>query len=394
MKLGPKQEADKSKFYNKQLKPKKEFSGVTPNILIGSWGYPFVNVGALSTENRTDLDNPKKYAKENTDIKKIIAQRQSLINSKLVLPIKRLNERFIEQTQEIAKTQKILDTEVKLRKAIGTNVEFHQMSMPHGPSAELKKLDITSTATINRSVERLTSDTDVKAVDALIELQNKHIDEQQLTKLLSTGTLGQERKLVPTKWSITAVDDTLGKNIHKQILDYPEIDYKIMQEELLGNVFTIIFIPGSWSFELFEMTLPNTIHNNTNEIILSHDFEYPQGRKKYADETAGGYYATRLAILEYLKSIKKQGQVIVLRIITDRYTAPLGVWVVREGIRKTLEQKNKIYRPNSRRELLIKTKELMELHGMKELKNIIAQSKLLKEKQTSIKKWTGFKKWQ
>ena len=394
MKLGPKQEADKSKFYNKQLRPKKEFSGVTPNILIGSFGYPFVNVGALSTEDKSEIDNPKKYAKENTDINKIIAQRQSLINSKLVLPIKRLNEKFVEQTQEIAKTQKVLDTEVELKKAISTNAEFHQISMPHGPSAELKKLDITSSATINKSVERLTSDTDVKAADALIELQNKHIDENQLTKLLSTGTLGQERKLVPTKWSITAVDDTLGKNTHNQILDYPEIDYTIMQEELLGNVFTIIFIPGTWSFELFEMTLPNTIHNNTNEIILSHDFEYTQGRKKYADETAGGYYATRLAILEYLKSIKKQGQVIVLRIITDRYTAPLGVWVVREGVRKTLEQKNKIYRPNSRRELLNKTKELMELHGMKELNKIIAQSKLLKEKQTSIKKWTGFKKWQ
>ena len=92
---GPKQEADKSKFYN-QIKPKKEFEGRTPNILIGSWGYPFVGVGALSPEDKQDIDDPKKYVRENTDINKIIQQRQSLINSKLVLPIKRLNEKFVE----------------------------------------------------------------------------------------------------------------------------------------------------------------------------------------------------------------------------------------------------------------------------------------------------------
>ena len=388
---GPKQEADKSKTYSKNINKqlKKEFSGITPNILIGSWGYPFVNVGALSTENKIDLDNPKKYAKENTKINEILKQRQSLINSKLVIPIKRLNEKFVEQTQEIAKTQKVLDTEVELKKAITEKTTFHQMSMPHGPSAELKKLNITSTATIKKPIERITSDTDVKATEAITELYNKNIDEYQLTKLLSTGTLGQERKLVPTKWSITAIDDTIGKQIYESILNYEEIDYKIFSKETLGNIFTIIILPGPWSFELFEMTLPNTIHNNTNEIILSHDYEYPQGRKKYVEETEGAYYASRLAIMEYFKTKKRQGQAIIFRTITEKYTAPLGVWVVREGVREALktEQKQQIDQPNSRKETIIKLIQILKEQKINKPENIIQESQILKERQLGIKNW-------
>lgn len=391
MKLGPKQEANKAKLFAKQQHLKKEFSGVSPNILIGSFGYPFVNVGALSTEDKNDIDNPKRYAKENTDINTIIEQRQSLINSKLVMPVKKLQHKFIEQTQEIAKTQKVLDTEVHLNKAIQTSPSFHQMSMPHGPSAELKKLDITSTAQIRKPIERLTADTDVLARDAVLELRKKEIDELQLTKLLSTGTLGRERKLVPTKWSITAVDDMLGKELHENILDYQELnDYQILTGELLGNKFIILFLPGQWSFELFEMTMPNTIHNSTNEIILSHDFEYQEGRSKYVEQTAGAYYASRLAIEEYLKQKQRQARVIILRTITGKYTAPLGVWVVREGIRKTLASKP-LDTPNSKREQITKTKELLREQGINEVDTILSHSQLLKERQTGIKEWNDLR---
>ena len=37
--------------------------------------------------------------------------------------------------------------------------------------------------------------------------------------------------------------------------------------------------------------------------------------------------------------IKKQASVIVIRVITDEYTLPLGVWVTREAVRKALANK-------------------------------------------------------
>ena len=57
---------------------------------------------------------------------------------------------------------------------------------------------------------------------------------------------------------------------------------------------------------------------------------------EYAQETAGGYYAARLAILEELKRKKRQASVLALRFISEEYSAPLGVWVVREAVRKAM----------------------------------------------------------
>ena len=70
-----------------------------------------------------------------------------------------------------------------------------------------------------------------------------------------------------------------------------------------------------------------------------HDYEEFNGRKNYAYETAGGYYAARLAVLEYLKKNKIQARIIAYRKITPEYLAPLGVWVVREAARKAMNNK-------------------------------------------------------
>jgi hypothetical protein len=42
-------------------------------------------------------------------------------------------------------------------------------------------------------------------------------------------------------------------------------------------------------------------------------------KKEYAFNTAGGYYATRFPILEYLNSIQRQASVLVMRIETPSY---------------------------------------------------------------------------
>ncbi len=49
---------------------------------------------------------------------------------------------------------------------------------------------------------------------------------------------------------------------------------------------------------------------------------------------------------------------------------------------------------NSKRELLIKVKDMLKKQGINEPDKILTNSQLLKEKQTSMKKWTGFKEWQ
>jgi hypothetical protein len=89
---------------------------------------------------------------------------------------------------------------------------------------------------------------------------------------------------------------------------------------------------------LFETYVPKE-WNFSKELKYSTDYENYNGRKDYAETTAGGYYTVRLAILEKLKEMKKQSGVIVLRFITDEYSMPLGVWVTRQAARKAMSNK-------------------------------------------------------
>ena len=380
---GSKEEADKSILFSKSKSLKKYFTGVSPDLLIGSYGYPFVNVGILSTENKffkniNELDS--------LDINSIIKERQSLINSKLVVPVKKVQERIVEQSQEIARSNKVLDTEVSLNKPISFFNSFHQVNLPHGPSAELKKLEITSSVPIKPFVERLTNDVDVKANIALEELSDHSVDEYQLVKLLSSGSLGRERKLVPTKWAITAVDDTLGRRLLSKINVFDHADYSLFYDVFLGNVFIVLVMPGSWSFELLEITQANTIHNSSDDIILGHDYEFSNSRTKYVKETSGAFYSARLAVLEYLNKINRQARVVVFRIITKDYKAPLGVWVVREGVRKTLDNKS-LLKSGVENNIFNTITSLFLKNDILDYKVVFDYSILLRERQLELKEW-------
>ncbi|MDR2944975.1 MAG: hypothetical protein LBU81_07875, partial [Methanosarcinales archaeon] len=72
------------------------------------------------------------------------------------------------------------------------------------------------------------------------------------------------------------------------------------------------------------------------------DHEDFYGKKEYSS-LAGGYYAARLPILEYLDSIKKQAFIFAVREIRPSYWAPLGVWVVREAARNAAANPKKIF---------------------------------------------------
>ncbi|HDD05009.1 MAG TPA: hypothetical protein ENF51_00775, partial [Candidatus Aenigmarchaeota archaeon] len=108
-----------------------------------------------------------------------------------------------------------------------------------------------------------------------------------------------------------------------------------------GNYFTVLLLPNKWSFELFELWRPESFWWRGKEVKVNRDFEGFYGRKNYAENTGGGYYAARLPVVEYLYEKRRQASVIVVRHITPDYYLPLGVWVVREGVRKALRNGRK-----------------------------------------------------
>jgi len=137
----------------------------------------------------------------------------------------------------------------------------------------------------------------------------------------------------------------------------------------------IMFFPDIFNYELFELYYPGSSWNPTKVFKASTDYETFSGRKTYASNTVGGYYATRLPILEYLDLIKRQASVLVIRLETPTYWASLGVWVVRESVRKAIA--NGFMKFDSKEEMLDGLRKIAKIKFDYNPDEILSKSKLL-----------------
>tara|TARA_Y100000310_G_scaffold345160_1_gene462262 strand:+ start:3956 stop:5155 length:1200 start_codon:yes stop_codon:yes gene_type:complete len=364
-----------------------EFSGESPPaVFVGSKFYPKLNVGILSppekVKNPWVYDAQKHWAEKDFSIKDVLSLRSKLINSRFKANIfdVRNSNKFLDISKEIAMSYKSVGVEIELKKKVKIALDLNQIESPLGPRGELKKVIVTENPKIHNKVEKVFSDTDLKANEAIDYLYKNNFNDDFLVKLLSIGTLGlkKNRKLVPTRWSITAVDDIIAKNLMKEVKRSEILDdHRIYHGNYLGNYYVIMMFPNVFSYELFEMYLPKSAWNQTDETAISTDHEDCFGRKKYASNTAGGYYASRLGVLEKLKELKKQSSILVLRFETPEYWASLGVWVVREASRKSLMNNALIF--ESKEEMLKKVKELVFRMLKFDITNILNNSVLLKK---------------
>tara|TARA_Y100000310_G_scaffold345527_1_gene466015 strand:+ start:9648 stop:10856 length:1209 start_codon:yes stop_codon:yes gene_type:complete len=357
---------------NKIVKENFSTEGVAP--FIGRYGYPSINIGILAPPEETDetwlYDAPKYWAVNNLQIPKIIDYRSSLINSREKISVKQRNK-FLELNQEISMASTPVDIDINLKQKPHFRMSYDNMMAPTGPYAELKKAKLTENPKIHTKVQKVHYDADLKANEALVYLYENKFDENFLSKILSVGNLGigKNRKLVPTRWSITATDDTLGKHLLNEVKKHNEINYSAFFGNYLGNHYLILCFPEVWSYELFEMHVSNPSNYMT-------DYEPYEGRKYYAEQTAGGYYTVRLAALEKLNEIRKQGSILALRFVTGDYTLPLGVWVTREAARKSMLSKPIEF---SSKELMLEyAKKLVKKKFGFDLDEILKQSVLLK----------------
>ncbi len=380
----------------------KDFSNVSkfesnspPSVFIGSGlRYPLVNVGILSPlgkdENAWLYDDAKYWARNNFQINDVIKIRESLLNSRFRSTVSdsRLNKKFVEIAQEIALASKPVDIEIELMNKLNLDKQKDKVLTLHGMQAGLKKAKITSNVRIHRKVEKVIND-EIKASEGVDYLYKSNFDEYSLSKILSVGVLGlkKNKKLVPTKWSITATDDMIAKNLIEKVKDYKWIEnHELFFGEFMGNQYLVLLFPNVFSFELFELYLPGSSWNPSETIKASTDYESYFGRKNYASNTSGGYYATRLPILEYLNKIKRQASILAIRIETPSYWASLGVWVVRESVRKTLAKKIELA---TKGELIENAKKIGEMKFNFDCSQILKRSRIMNEvlTQTRLANW-------
>jgi hypothetical protein len=221
------------------------------------------------------------------------------------------------------------------------NNDLNKEFTPFGPQAEIKSFKLSSNTSTNKKIDNLYSDNNIRANDAVIDLYNNGIEISQINKVLSLGMLGRKnkRRLVPTRWSISAIDDIISSYLVKKIDLYQSIDqFEVIKYNHFSNYYSIIFIPSDvWSFEMIEAWYDQ---NNVNKFFLESDYENSITGLDHYPRIAGAYFAAKLGILEYLTSSKKRKcSVLIFREIRPEYLVPLGVWQIREGIREGLRSK-------------------------------------------------------
>ena len=335
------------KFYSQQktmpLIDIKDLAGCSPPaVFVGRYGYPKVDIGPLLPPEFGDtsiLDKPERWVGKSID--EIVDMRFRLIRGKYRIDAVNFREagKIVDNVQELALTEKPLEVEANFRQKPRGRVVLDDEVQPFGPSARLDAMKIGN-GRFERNLEKNFYDVDLNATNAVINAYKNGTLISEIQKAFSVGTMGvdKRRRFVPTRWSITAVDDIIGKNILKTTKFNETIDeFRIYQWEQLDNRWCIMMMPCTWRYELIEAWYPNTTWNPLGKTIdIISDCEFYEGRSEYA-HIGGCYYAARMAVNELLEKERRTAGVVIFREAHPGYVMPVGVWNVRENVRAALQ---------------------------------------------------------
>ena len=314
-----------------------------PSVFIGRIGYPKISIGPMIPPVMGDtslIDTPELWL--NKSIDDIVDFRSMLIRGKHNVDVYDVesSNKIVEYTRELALSKNSVFSEAIFEKKPHGQIAFYDEAQPHGPSAPLKRFDI-SNPKYEQHIEKAFYDTDLKAREAVFKLYNDGVKISKIQRAFSVGAFGVKkfRRFVPTRWSITAVDSTVGETLMKKTKTYPWInDYRVYYHNQFDNRWAIIMMPSEWQYELIEAWYPNTTWNPYGKgISIFNSYEFYKGRTTYA-EIGGCYYSARLAVNETLNREGRQAGAIVLREAHPGYIMPIGVWNVRESVRKALKE--------------------------------------------------------
>ncbi len=345
-----------------------------PSIFVGHSNYPDVSTGLLSPvgdeERAEEYVTDSGWYRQGLSIDDVFQRRTGLLNANRRTDVRSVGrgstgtvgtltggtdsvhdvwEGFVGTQREVAIAGRPVGVEIGLSDSrLDFDLPTQDTAAPRGPRASAESAALTENPYVPRPIEKTLSDDDWRAEGAMVYLYRRGFDVYEINRVLSAGALGEaeNRRLVPTRWSITAVDDTLGQYLRGSLRSAPSVDEtRVFANEYMGNRYWVVVAPGNWEYELVEMKAPGSVWNPDPEagVWIASDYEGYEGRTEYVDGgTAGAYYAARLAALEHLAERGRQAKVLVLRHVSDEYWGPVGVWQIRESVRNAFEEEGGI----------------------------------------------------
>jgi hypothetical protein len=313
----------------------RELEGSTPpSVFIGSWNYPKVYAGPMIAPVHGDtriLDTPETWIPGEKTQEDILGFRMSLVRGKRFVEVGDLGSGFVGKLQEIALSPDSVESEATFRER-PTGHSLSDEHTPHGPSGSLERFHLGTTR-MDRSLERVFHDGDLTAAEAVISLHASDIPFSAIQKAFSCGTMGigRRRRLVPTRWSITACDTAIADHLLEGVRKNPVIDTCLVHESTaLNNRYAVLLLPTGWQYEWMEAFLRVM---GTEEVIFS-DHETGAGKREYSS-VGGCYYSCKMAVLEGLAREGRQAGAIIFREAYRGYV-PMGVFNVRENVRNAM----------------------------------------------------------
>ncbi|MBQ6547578.1 MAG: hypothetical protein IJL79_01380, partial [Candidatus Methanomethylophilaceae archaeon] len=211
-----------------------------PAVFVGRYGYPKVDIGPLIPPifgDTSEMDTPEMWVGKSID--QIVDFRFKLVRGKYRIDATNFKEggRIVDKVQELALTERPVEVEALFSKKPVGAVKLDDEVQPFGPSARMEKFT-AGNGRFERYLERSFYDTDMKSVDAVVNAYRNGTLISEIQKAFSVGTMGIEknRRFVPTRWSITAVDDIIGKDLLQTTKFNNTIDeFRIYQWEELDN---------------------------------------------------------------------------------------------------------------------------------------------------------------
>ncbi len=361
-----------SSMYIPSAEVGRELEGSTPpSVFVGSWNYPLVYAGPMIVPQHGDttiMDRPESWIPEKKTQEEIIRYRLNLVRGKQPVKVTNIESRLVEKLREISLAAESVESEAEFCCA-PKGMSLSDEHTPFGPSAPLERFDIAN-AKWDPNLEKAYYDDDLLAADAIVHLHKNGLPFSSIQRALCVGALGtrKRRRLVPTRWSITACDSTLGKRMLDEVRNYEVIEcYQVREFSSLNNYYAVLLLPTAWQYEWMEAFL----HIVGDEELIFSDYENHVAKKGYS-RVGGCYYSCKMAVLEALAREKIQAGAIVLREAYKGYV-PLGVFNVRENVRCAMSQSGQEF--DDMKTALQHVSRRLELP----IKRFILQSDLLKE---------------
>ena len=236
----------------------RELEGSSPPaVFVGRVGYPYVSVGPLVPPFSSDtsfMDEPEAWF--GLPLEEIVRIRTSLVRGRFIVDVRKpwKTGKLMERTLELALADRPVGSEAYFSSRPRKVLVLDEGVQPFGPSAPLRSLEV-DVGRWDRKLERAYSDTDLRARDAVLWLYERGVPVSRIQRAFSVGALGlgKLRRLVPTRWSITAVDSIISSALIDRVRRYPVLnEYRVYHASYLDNYYAVI------SVSYTHLTLPTT----------------------------------------------------------------------------------------------------------------------------------------